>query len=282
MERRGQSGGAAARMACGLLALAALATSCRAAAGEPRTYVLAIVPQGPPVAAHARWAPLAERLGRAAGVKLELKLYEGIEEFEASLVAGKPDLAYANPLQAVLAWNAHRYVPLVRSSTPITGNIYVRQDSSLGSVEALRGREVAFSGQRNVCAVLLRDALAELGIVPHFVGTPTNVFKHVLVGEEVAGGALDVALTEQAPEVAGAVRSLYRTRPIASHPLLARPSVPLEVREAIVRAVLRTAEDAEGRALLQGVRLQAPVRADYDRDYAPLRRLVSPIGPERP
>lgn len=137
-----------ATMCVSALALLLLPVRPAAAAGGP--YVLGIVPAAAPVATHASWTPLVERLAKETGMDLKLKVYEEMLDFEADLTRGGPDFAFSNPLQAVGANAAQGYVPLVRSSRSLAGLLVVGKDSPITSVEQLAGLQIAFVGARSV------------------------------------------------------------------------------------------------------------------------------------
>jgi phosphonate transport system substrate-binding protein len=256
------------------LALLAATPAARGAADEPRTYTLAVVPQGPPEKLRAAWLPVVERLSADAQVPLGLKLYSTVEDFQADLAAGRVDLAYANPVQAMRARRAAGYRPLVRDAKPAHGVFLVAADSPYTSLADLASRDVAFVAPWTFCSVSLRARVRnELAITPRFVGTAANVYKNVLLGLTAGGGVLDSTFAEAPPEVQARLRLLYETPPMASHPILAHPRVAPEVGARFTASVIRLARSDP--ALLAKVRLSAPVEAVYARDYAPLEYLIA-------
>jgi phosphonate transport system substrate-binding protein len=135
--------------AASALALTATATPGRAAPADG-SYVLGVVPSAPPVTMHANWMPIVERLAQATGLSLTLKVYEKMPDFEADLERGGPDFAFSNPMQIVLFHAAQGYVPLVRSSQPLVGVLFVPVDSPIRTVEELEGKQIAFVGAKSV------------------------------------------------------------------------------------------------------------------------------------
>lgn len=130
--------------------LAGLAQPPEVFAAEPRTYVIGVVPQLPPVAMHTNWAPFMDRLSADTGLAFSLKVYEKMLDFEADFKAGVPDFIFASPVQIVMARAAQGYTPLVRSSKRVAGILFVRKDSDVRSVRDLAGREIAFVGTKNL------------------------------------------------------------------------------------------------------------------------------------
>jgi phosphonate transport system substrate-binding protein len=121
-----------------------------ALAKEPKEYVFAVLPQQPPVAMHALWRPLLDRLEQELGVRLKLKLYENMTEFEEDAIHGEGDFVFSTPVQIPLFRKQQGYLPLVRGTHYLTGIVFVRKDSPITSIDELAGKEVAFVGARNL------------------------------------------------------------------------------------------------------------------------------------
>jgi len=133
-----------------LLGLVIWLQSVTAFAAAPREYVFTVLPQQPPVAMHTLWRPLLDRLEQELGVRLKLKLYENMTEFEEDAVHGEGDFIFSTPVQMPLFRKRQGYTPLVRGTRYLNGMVFVRKDSSITTVEELAGKEVAFVGARNL------------------------------------------------------------------------------------------------------------------------------------
>jgi len=274
-----------------LLALAGAAAPAWAQSGADRPlYSVAVVPQFPAAELHRDWAGLLERVGHDAGVTLVLKVAPGIPRFETELLAGAPDFAFMNPYHAVMAMRAQGYLPLLRGSKPLTGILVVRRDDAIKSVRDLDGRQIAFPAPNAFGASLwMRALLAErehIRISPLYVQTHSNVYRQVIHGLVAAGGGVNNTLAQERDEVRADLRVLMETPAVAPHPLAAHPRVPARVQQAVAEAFMRLAADPAGQALLAGVTLAGPVRADYGRDYRPLEQyrldkyvVLDPAGP---
>lgn len=252
----------------------AVAIAGAARGAEERTFVVAVAPNQPPVVLHKVWSPFVAELSRAAGVRLELKLYERVGVFIDDCDAGVPDLIFAAPNLFFLAHQKEGYLPLVRSRAMLKGVIFVRKDSPVKSIRDLEGKTIAFVGPKSICSVVTRHSLASsrppIELNASFIGSTINVAKAVLLGKVDAGATLEGPLLTEVGDGSDQLRRIFETPPVASHPLAAHPRVPEEVRERIAAAVLALAGSAEGQRLLAGVRLAEPIRADFDRDYRSL------------
>ena len=245
---------------------------------QAHEYLLAVVPQLSPGATYRGWSPFAERLGRETGTTLRVRVYRTFDEFETDLANGVPDLVYLNPYLQIRAHQAQGYVPLVRDgSYQLSGVLVVRRDSPVQSVKDLNGQQIGFPDPNAFAASLYMRALLQekekIRFTPRYYTTHGNVYRHVIVGDVAAGGGVNATLAAERTETRNELRVLYRTPGTAPHPLSAHPRVPARDREAIIAAILRMQNDADGRQLLKAVQIPEPVRADYARDYAPLEKL---------
>ena len=269
-DRRAILGGACLSLLC------LLGRASSVEGGEK--LVLAVVPQQVATVTARAWGPMADRLGVVLAHGIELRLYHSFDEFEAALAQGVPDLAFLNPYYQTIAHRSHGYLPLVRDGARrLTGVVVVRADSPVRTLADLRGRAVGFPDPNAFGASLyLRALLAEkerVAIRPVYLGSHANVYRHVLMGEVPAGGGIRQTLEQENEHARQALRVLYETPAAAPHPLSAHPRVPARERERIAHELLQLATSDTGRALLQGIGMPQPVRADQARDYAPLERL---------
>ena len=246
-------------------------------AAEWKTYTLAIVPQFTPSVIERDWIPLTARLSADTGLKLELKFYKSIPDFEQDFLSGGPDFVYLSPYHAVLARKAQGYIPLIRDAEPLIGILVVRRDSPVKSVKQLNGAVLAFPSARAFASSMyLRALLSEkekMAFVPKYVSTHSNVYRHVILGMSTAGGGVNKTLHKESPELQDQLRTIYQTPPVPSHALCAHPRVAASVRETVAGAILKLADSGPSQALLKNVELSRPVRTDYEKDYKSLESL---------
>ena len=243
---------------------------CLAIAAE-KTYTLAVVPNLPAVKLHQNWTPIASYLSHELGVKVELKLYEKITTFLEQAKAGDADFMFAAPNMFFLAYQKQKYIPLVRGSNMLRGQVFVRKDSPFTKVKDLEGKTVAIVGPKNVCSVITRHALTRgqnIDFNVSFSGSTINVAKSVLVGKTDAGATLDSSMLEDAPEMLNEFRIIMQTEKIPPHPFSAHPRVPKKIRDAVTTLLLNLDKTDQGRKMLEVVKLAKPVKADYKRDYS--------------
>lgn len=249
-----------------------------AAPPEERSYSFAVVPQFPPALIQRDWTPVLARLSAASGVPLTLTFYRSIPDFEAAFLRGEPDFVYLNPYHAVMARRAQGYLPLVRDgATGLKGILVVRRDSGLRAAGDLEGKTVAFPSPNAFASSLYMRALLSrrenVSVVPKYVATHSNVYRHVLLGTASAGGGVNKTLSKEPADLREQLRVLYETPMTAPHPVAVHPRVPAEVRTAVIRAFLTLGQDGGAQGLLSAIEMAQPVRADYQKDYRPLEAL---------
>lgn len=241
-------------------------------------YTVSVVPQFPQLVLFEDWQPLLDRLGEELGVTFELRVEDDIPAFEQAFLDGAPDFAFMNPYHAVMAHQAHGYLPLVSdASRQLQGILAVRADSPYQTVADLDGSEIAFPSPNAFGASLyMRALLAEregITITPRYVDTHSNSYRHVLLGLTAAGGGVLNTFQREPEALQAELRILYQTPGVTPHPLTAHPRVPAALREQLVAALFALTADEEGLTLLRGVQLSDPLRVDYPSHYQPLKEL---------
>jgi phosphonate transport system substrate-binding protein len=273
LSRRALLAGAG-RAASALLLLSALGVP---ASRAEEAYSFAVVPQFEQRKLFASWRPILDEIARRTGLSLRLEATLSVPEFEAAITAGRFDFVFTNPYLLVKERNRQGYVPLVRDEVPFHGIVVVPRDSPIRAVEELAGKTLAVPAPNALGGSLLvrAELLRRHGVRVQLVNAKTHssAYLHVATGLTVAGGGVDKTLQEQPAEVRGALRILYRTEGLASHPIAAHPRVPPEIRRRLQRAFLELGATTEGAALLARIPMARAVEAhqsDYDA-FAALR-----------
>lgn len=244
---------------------------------EEKIYTVAVVPQIASIQIYRDWTPLLTKLEQVTGYRFKLLAYNEFSRFELALNQGVPDLVYLNPYHMVIAKLKNQYRPLVRDSSPLTGILVVRQDSPIKKLTDLDGKNIAFPSPNALGASLyMRALLAEkikIKATPVYVGSHQNVYRHVLIGEVMAGGGVNSTLEKETEAVRSQLNILFTTPDISPHPLAAHPRIPVDVSKKIVAALLAMRNGPESSKLLAAVQIPQPIEADYKRDYAGLAQL---------
>lgn len=240
--------------------------------GGERPYSFGVVPQFDQRRLHEVWRPILGELKTKTGMRFELRGSAEIPAFEVALFSGAFDCAYMNPYHFIVANRAQGYRAVVRDhSRQLRGILVVRKDDPARSVQDLAGERIAFPAPNALGASLLMRA--ELGnrervdTVPIYVKTHTSVYLNVVKGLVRAGGGVERTLRAQSPAVRDSLRILYRTRPVAPHPVACHPRVPAEHRHRLQAALLAIGQTPEGARKLARIPILriGPARfADYE------------------
>jgi len=244
-----------------------------------KSYVLARAPQLSPNLLTRDWLPFTEYLSKQTGSDIRLKVYENRSVFELDVKNGLVDLYYGNPGYGVVGHERHGYMPLIRSDAKLLhGILVVRADSNITKVRQLSNETLVFPSESAFAASkFLRSHLRKtekINFTPMYIGTHDNVYRSVVIGEFIAGGGVERTLNREPSQLREKLRTIYKTPGLKPHPLMAHPKVPAALQKAIQQAVLQLQDSAEGRKMLNKLKIKQPVIPDYHRDYAPILPLV--------
>lgn len=252
--------------------VALLLANSRAFAAD--AYSFAVVPQFEQRKLFAIWKPVIDELEKRTGLNFKLVATLTVPAFERELEKGGFDFVYANPYHILRVSASPGYIPLVRDEAPLRGILVVRKDNPIRDMAGLDGKKLAIPSPNALGAsLLLRADLAQLfrvTMVPVNVKTHSSVYLHVANGLVDAGGGVEKTLQEQSQEVRDALRVLYTTRDMPSHPVAAHPRVNKADREKVRRAFLDMSATVEGRAMLAKVPMSRAVSTSIE-DYLPMR-----------
>ena len=244
-----------------------------ASGGTPVKYTFGVVPQFEQRKLYAIWKPVIEELQKRTGLEFTLVSTLKIQDFEREYIRGSFDFVYMNPYYVLKSSPSNEYIPLVRDKAPLRGVLMVRKDSPARSPADLDGKIVAFPSPNALGASLLMRADLErifhVTVKPLYVKTHSSVYQHVVTGLAEAGGGVEKSLREQDREVRDALRVLYTTREMPSHPVAAHPRVPKEVREKVRQAFLEMGKSPRGRELLSKIPI-VQITATSIEDYRPM------------
>lgn len=239
-------------------------------------YTFSVVPQFERRVLFGIWQPIVDELEKRTGARFQLTTSLSVSDYERDVHRGVYDFIYVNPYVMPNIEEQPGYVPLIRDRKPLRGILVVRKDSPVRKVEELHGKTLAVPSMSALGASLLlraeldRQYKVKTQVV--LAKTHSSVFLHVVNGFADAGGSVQKALSEQDPRVRDALRVLYQTSEVPSHPLAAHQRVPAALREQVRKAFLDLSATPQGRELLGKIPMQEAVAASSE-DYRPLRAL---------
>ncbi len=243
-------------------------------AESERELVFGVVPQFDARRLRMIWDPILGEITRKTGIPITFKGSSDIVSFERAFERGDFDVAYMNPYHLIVAHREQGYVPIVRDvGRYLKGIIVVRRDSPINSVAGLSGKVVAFPAPNALGAALIPraefDRKFNIRVFPRYVRSHTSVYLNVALKQTDAGGGVVKTFEQQAPEIRNALRILYHTTEIASHPVAVHPRVPEALRDMVRRAFLELGETRKGGELLVKIPVKRIGEAALD-DYGAL------------
>ena len=232
----------------------------QASATEP-VYTLGIVPQFESRKIRRIWQPIVNYLKQETGYHFVIKGSPTIGEFEQEVFRGTFDFAYMNPLHLVIGHKKVGYLPLLRDvKKELKGVLVVKRESGIHKVSQLADKPIAFPSPHALGAsILIRQALEDIfkiSVVPVYAKTHDSVYLNVLLSTTVAGGGVEQTLARQPSDRKAALRVLYTTIGVPSHPIAVLPTVPTEVTKAVQAALLKLGKTPQGQTLLHKIPMQ--------------------------
>jgi phosphonate transport system substrate-binding protein len=203
------------------------------------------------------------------------------------------DIGWLPPLTYLVARERIGADPLLANvrhgSTTSSGQIVVRADSGITSLEGLRRRRFAFVGETSVNGyVMPRALLVSQGIDPDglFAGTvfagSSDAVLLAVSGRRVDGGATagDGASATRLtpPTMDEQFRVIARTAPVPNEALCLRQGLPPALKKQIADGLLRLATTPDGAQVLRDLYDADGLAAVADDAYEPLRAAVAVLN----
>ena len=257
--------------AVGILFAAVLSSASAVA----ETYSIGVVPQFESRKMFSIWQPIVEELKKRTGDTFNLAVPLTVPDFEREIEKGSYDFVYANPYHILRLSEKRTYMPLVRDKLPLRGILVVRKDSPVRTLKELDGKSLAVPSPNAIGAsLLIRADLEHLyGVRMKMVNVKTHssAYLNVLNGLTDAGGGVVKTFAEQDKSVQDALRIIYTTREMPSHPLAAHSRIDKTIREQVRRVLLEIAATPAGKALFDDVPMSEPVATSIE-DYLLMRK----------
>jgi phosphonate transport system substrate-binding protein len=255
---------------------------------EQNPVKLALAPTTETPKALAAVEPLTRLLAAETGLRFKLSVPTSREAVIEAIGTNNVDLAWLPPLAYLVARERVGVEPLLtnvrRGSTTTSGQIVVRAESGITSLDGLRGTRFAFLDERSVTGYLMpRALLAAQGIEPDgyfaealFAGSADAVLLAVSMrradGGVVASEGIALRLTP--PGLDERFRVVAQTAPVPNETLSLRKSIPPALGRQLGDGLLRIAASPAGAQILRDLYDVDGLAPIADDAYEPLRAAV--------
>jgi len=232
--------------------------------------------------------PLAANLRQRLELDVQLKAYYTMGAFEKAIYNEKsPALINANPLQAVrLIKQGFEIVAQqlpVNSPEGMRGILLVRSDSPYRQVADLKGKPIAFGGNKNAffAAIVPKVLLHRAGLEGQYIdksrpGPIADLLPRLKNGEVEAIGIGSLIFNNQKLQeqyITGKMRVLIQSEPLPGLPWLVGPRLDPDIRDEIQHLLLTFGSQSAGHAAFKAAGIQNLLPADIKTYEQALRYL---------
>lgn len=201
----------------------------------------------------AYWNPIVAYVSEKSGVRLELKIGRTSADTTAYILAREVEFVFSNhlfsPEREQLGWKVfgRRWTP------PIHGQIAVPADSSITTLDELKGQEIVFAGPEAFIGykVTYGELLARgIDVKPVFAGNQNAAFAQLFAGKARAVGSNSALVDGYAAKEGKRFRVLWTSEGYHDLALMASSKVPEKDVRAVASAFIGMHRDPAGKAIL--------------------------------
>jgi len=213
----------------------------------------AVISQRSPTLTAQYWNPILAHVGARSGVTLDLKLHRSGPEHAAMIARGDADFIYSNHNFAPENDGAGYRVIARDAQSAIAGQIVVQQDSRVVRLSELQGQKVVFPSKAAFVGYHVpMDALlaGDIRVEAIFAGNQEGAMGQLRAGVAMAAAVNSEVMKVYAEREGFAYRALWTSEPFQSIPVSVHPRVPAETVQRVRDALVRMANDPDGRTIL--------------------------------
>src|SRR5919198_6721273 len=234
--------------------LAATITAQAPALAGPQSYSFYVLHQRTIALTAQYWNPILTHVSAKSGVPLDLKLAKTAQEGNANAETGKYDFLYTNhfftPEREHLG-----YKVIARPAGPgIRSQIVVPVDSPIKTLHDLEGKEVGFVSPDGFTGYWLPlDALLRAGvhIKVVFTGNQEASSAQLRLYKIAAAGVNSSVMARYGRRESFDYRALWTSEMYGDLCIMANPKMPPAKIAAVKAALIKMANDAQGRKILE-------------------------------
>lgn len=235
-----------------LLAAVAMLAGLPPARAQGGEVVFGIYPVHSPTRIVELFTPLRDHIAAALGRPVTIVSAPDFATFIERTRKGDYDVAFTAPHMGRLAEKRDGYLPVAQSGYRITAIVVVRKESTVRSVDDLRGRTVAVGSRDSMTFQIMDQVLRQkkmaLGREVPFIESATfsNVMQAV-IHKEVEAGVTGLGVWQSAPEEQRRqLDMIYRAEPAPGFFVIAHPRLGDAARHKLQAALTSFKDTPEG------------------------------------
>ncbi len=278
------------RKAKALVLLLGIAVAVPVAADPaPEPLILAVHPYLPTAEINRRFGPLANEIASVIKRPVVVRVGRNYEEHLAAIGGDNVEIAYLGPALYVNLVARYGAKPLlarqvVNGDPMLHGEIVVREDSAIRTLQDLKGKRFAFGDPASTDSSILPQAMLRGAGVPPaalagsgFLGSHRNVALAVLAGDYDAGAVKEEVFAEFA---AKGLRSIAHEPGAPDHVFVASGRLAPPLVTTLRRILLDLPRTPRGMAILRAIHPgMSDLVAAQDSDYDSLRKIMHVPAP---
>jgi phosphonate transport system substrate-binding protein len=277
----------------GIVALALAGCGQAKLGTEGNPIVMSFVPSGDTQDIIASGDQLADMISEKTGLVITAEVGTDFAATREAMGAGKAHIGWLNTFNYVLAHEKYGVevglVTVRYGLTTYTGQINVRADSGITSLDDLKGKVMCWVDPNSTSGYIIpRIMLKANGIDPDTdfsqtieAGSHNNVITQVYNGDCDAGASYADArssIEEDVPDVKEKVVVLAETTDIPNDSVSFIKDMPADMRDQIVNALLEISQSEEGQAALASLYSIDGLEVAGDSFYDAFRADLSKAG----
>lgn len=266
--------------------LCCLCVSLSSPAEAEKPLTLGIHPYLAATELQRRFTPLAHYLKKKLGREVAIVITKDYQDQINGIGKDALDIAFMGPSEYVKMVRIYGKKPLLarienKGKSYFHGMIFVKQDSSIKTLQDLRGKKFAFCDKNSTMTKVPLQMLWKAGVTLaqldsySFLDKHENVALGVLAGEFDAGAVKDEAFNKY--EARG-LRVLEKTPKISEHLFVTSNKIPEQTVTVLRTALYELKNSPEGVAIMtsikEGLTAIGPVK---DKDYDNLRAILNDL-----
>lgn len=228
------------------------------------------------------YAPISDQLSQNLNHKVQFRTSSTFKKFLEKLKAEYYDFALIQPFWYPIAVDKKGYIPLLKMEEPFVSLIMVLDNSSIHTVDDLKGKTIASPPSFVPVVHMAKRALLQHGIVPG-KNVTLNAYKSVdSCFQQVLIGAADACI---APPFAPAIfensmniqlRIILKSSSIPNLALVVHPRVTEVDRKIIRKTLISWSDTDKGKKLLNSIQTKQFVPI-VDSEYDAVREFIKEI-----